>query len=168
MRFNQASGGPRVGLPSRSTRRTVRRSGLSCRIEYCAAARWGGPAVWASARAGAQTGHPVAQRMHWASCRWSCSLPSPGTPAPGSQIDQARSCSRAADAESAACGSRPTRSGNRNTATRLRATQWRACRNRPSLNLPMRNHYATKTARVHARPCAKAPRPLPAIVISDT
>ena len=150
MRFNQASGGPRVGLPSRSTRRTVRRSGLSCRTQCRAAMRWGGTAVWISARAGAQTGQLVAQRMHWASCRWSCSLRSPGTPAPGSQIDQARSRSRVADAESATCGSRPTRSGNRKTATRLRATQWRACRNRPSLNLRMRNHYAKKAARVHA------------------
>lgn len=168
MRFNQASGGPRVGLPSRSTRRTVRRSDLNCRTECCAAVRWGGTAVWASARAGAQTGQPVAQRMHWASCRWSCSLLSPGTPAPGSQIDQARSRSRAAEAESAGCGSRPSRSGSMKTATRLRATQWRACRSRSSLNLPMRNHYAKGTARVHAGPCAKVPRPLPGIVISGT
>ena len=41
LHFNQASGGPRVGLPSRSTCKTIRRSDLTSGTDDCAAARWG-------------------------------------------------------------------------------------------------------------------------------
>lgn len=168
MRFNQARGGPRVGLPSRRTRTRVSSSALGLGVDECAAPSWRGTAVWSAAKAGAQTGHPVVQRMHWESCRWSCRLCSPGTPAPGSQIDQARSWSRAAEAESAGSGSRPSRSGNSRAATRMRTNQWRDCRNRSSLNLPMRNHYAKEMIRVHHGSCTKVPRPLAIVAISDT
>jgi len=127
MRFNQAMGGPLVGLPSRSARGTVRPSakgsGAEARAKRCERET----ADWSPARAGAQRGQPATQRMHWPSCRCSWSFRSEGVPASCPQTDQARSRSRAALAESPGWGIKPSRTGSNKTAMSQRAKQWRFC-----------------------------------------
>lgn len=140
--LGQAKGGPRVGLPSRSTQGTVRLSATGNFAENPATCREGEFDVCLVARAGAQSWHPVAQSMHWASCCWSCPLRWPGIPPAGSQTDHSRSRSRAAAADRLGCGSNPNSSGSSKAKTSERASQLRACRSCSSLGVLMRNNYA--------------------------
>ncbi len=156
--FNQTKGGPRVGLPSRSTQGTTGLSVTGNSAESPASFREteiaGCSAVWT----GAPSGHPVTQRMHCASCRWLCSLPSPGAPLAGSQTDHARSRSSAAAADRLGCGSSPNSSGSNKANTRVRASQWRVCRSCSSPAVPMLNQYAIWPGPVHSTYSDKVPR----------
>ena len=155
--FNQAKGGPRVGLPCLSTRRTVKLSVTANPADNPASFRErsmdGCSAIWT----GALTGHPVAQRIHCVSCRWFCSLPSPGAPPAGSQTDHARSRSRAAAADRLGWGSTPNSSGSNKANTSARASQWRACRSCSSIAITMRIYYAIGVSLVHATMHDKVP-----------